>query len=852
MGNITLTEIVAPVTPASNKVEIYVDSTSNNLTVKKDSGSTVDLEAAGSVAGSDTQVQYNDSGSFGASAGLVWQLATGILGVTSIIDVATGYRVANAAASGNFLRGNGTNFVSSAIQAGDFNVVDDTTPQLGGQLDVNGNPIGDGTRELITFTEDGSAVNQLNVENQATGGGPILAAAGDDTNIDLNLDSKGTGIVKTNAVLDVTTGYRIGGAAASAEYLRGNGTNFINSALVAGDVNTAGAVMETDYLAKASILVASAASTPVSLVVSTTDDHVLAVDTSETTGVTWKAAPAGSPAGSDTQLQYNDSAAFGASAGLVWQLATGILGVTSIIDVATGYRVANAAASGNFLRGNGTNFVSSAIQAGDWNLVDDTTPQLGGQLDVNGNPIGDGTRELITFTEDGSAVNQINIENQATGSGPILAAAGDDTNIDLNLDSKGTGIVKTNAVLDATTGYRIGGAAASAEYLRGNGTNFVSSALVAGDVNTAGAVMETDYLAKASLLVASAASTPVSLVVAGTDDFVLAVDTSETTGLTWKAAPAGSPAGSDTQLQYNDSAAFGASAGLVWQLATGILGVTSIIDVATGYRVANAAASGNYLRGNGTNFVSSTIQAGDFNVVDDTTPQLGGHLDVNGNPIGDGTLELITFTETGSAVNQIGVSNAATGTGPTIQAGGGDTNIDLLLVAKGTGVVQADGVEIVTLSASQTLTSKTLTSPTIADVANIGSGSPDAQKVLKGDDAWEDLQSEHGITVEDPTSSEDLTIFFTNRAITVTEMRAVLVGSATPSVTWTIRHGTDRNATGAEVVTSGTATTSTTTGSDVTSLNDATIVADSFVWLETTAQSGTVTEIHISIVYTED
>ena len=77
----------------------------------------------------------------------------------------------------------------------------------------------------------------------------------------------------------------------------------------------------------------------------------------------------------------------------------------------------------------------------------------------------------------------------------------------------------------------------------------------------------------------------------------------------------------------------------------------------------------------------------------------------------------------------------------------------------------------------------------------------------------------------------------------------MLIGSSTPSVTWTIRHGTDRSAAGAEVVTGGTATTSTTTGSDVTSFNDDTIVADSFVWLETTAQSGTVTELNVTIVY---
>ena len=112
------------------------------------------------------------------------------------------------------------------------------------------------------------------------------------------------------------------------------------------------------------------------------------------------------------------------------------------------------------------------------------------------------------------------------------------------------------------------------------------------------------------------------------------------------------------------------------------------------------------------------------------------------------------------------------------------------------------------------------------------------------------LNRSKAITIEDPGSSEDITVFFTKNAITITQMNAVLIGSSTPSVTWTIRHHTDRTNAGNEVVTGGTTTTSVTTGDTITSFNDATIPANSFVWLETTAQSGTVTELHISIRFT--
>lgn len=118
---------------------------------------------------------------------------------------------------------------------------------------------------------------------------------------------------------------------------------------------------------------------------------------------------------------------------------------------------------------------------------------------------------------------------------------------------------------------------------------------------------------------------------------------------------------------------------------------------------------------------------------------------------------------------------------------------------------------------------------------------------------WEPIYDDVAFTsVASPGSSEDVTLFFTEHAITIEEMNAVLRGSSTPSVTWTIRHDSDRSATGNEVVTSGTTTTSTTNGSSVTSFNDATIPAGSWVWLETTAQSGTVDELGLSIRYTRD
>ena len=90
---------------------------------------------------------------------------------------------------------------------------------------------------------------------------------------------------------------------------------------------------------------------------------------------------------------------------------------------------------------NTVNFIDSAVAS---DLVNDTTPQLGGQLDVNGNALGDGTLELLKFSETASAVNEFTIANAATGNNPVLSATGGDTNVGLEFTAKGSGYIKFN------------------------------------------------------------------------------------------------------------------------------------------------------------------------------------------------------------------------------------------------------------------------------------------------------------------------------------------------------------------------------------------------------------------------
>ncbi len=93
---------------------------------------------------------------------------------------------------------------------------------------------------------------------------------------------------------------------------------------------------------------------------------------------------------------------------------------------------------------NTVDFIDSSVTT---ELSGDSTPQLGGNLDTNSHNIliddahyiaDENGNEQIIFQTTGSAVNELEITNGATGNGPILGASGE-TNVDLHIKPKGSG-----------------------------------------------------------------------------------------------------------------------------------------------------------------------------------------------------------------------------------------------------------------------------------------------------------------------------------------------------------------------------------------------------------------------------
>ena len=116
---------------------------------------------------------------------------------------------------------------------------------------------------------------------------------------------------------------------------------------------------------------------------------------------------------------------------------------------------------------------------------------------------------------------------------------------------------------------------------------------------------------------------------------------------------------------------------LIWNTNGGAYTLT--VKTASGRGVIIPQGGVQYVYCDGTN-----VEAASLGISNDGTKL----LDTNGN-------ELITLTTVASAVNEFTISNAATSNGPQLEATGGDSNIDIELIPKGTGTVKSGSVPVV-------------------------------------------------------------------------------------------------------------------------------------------------------------
>ena len=136
---------------------------------------------------------------------------------------------------------------------------------------------------------------------------------------------------------------------------------------------------------------------------------------------------------------------------------------------------------------------------------------------------------------------------------------------------------------------------------------------------------------------------------------------------------------------------------------TGAIGSSTTINATTGYKVAGAATSGQYLRGNGTNFVSSAIQAADVPTLNQNTTgnaaNVTGTVAVGNGGTGSTTLPTnnVLLGNGTSALQAVAPStsgNVLTSNGTTWQSiapsgGGGGFTSMVVFTASGTWTIPA-------------------------------------------------------------------------------------------------------------------------------------------------------------------
>ena len=392
-------------------------NTSGNLIIK--SGTTTALTFSGAnvtvagdltVSGDDITMGTNTAGNILVADGTNFNsIAAGDL--SAISTVAADDVLLAVDTSGGGLKKITRSALVSGLAAGELsNIVEDTSPQLGGNLDTNSQNIliddahfiaDESGNEQIIFQTTGSAVNQFDITNAASGSGPKLEATGGDSNIDLDIEAKGTGHVT----------------------VRGN----TNSGAIQFNCesNSHGQQVKAQphsaAVTNVMLLPAGADSTLVSLVSTDT----LTNKTLTTPILTTPLANAG--------IQLKNGATSAGFAEFFEDSDNGTNKVTLIGPAATADVTVTLPASTDTLVGKATtdtltNKTLTAPKIADGGFI----------ADANGN-------ELVIFQTTGSAVNELEITNNASGSNPILAATGGDTNIGIALTPKGTGEIVIGA-----------------------------------------------------------------------------------------------------------------------------------------------------------------------------------------------------------------------------------------------------------------------------------------------------------------------------------------------------------------------------------------------------------------------
>jgi len=275
--------------------------------------------------------------------------------------------------------------------------------------------------ECCAFNVANTAVNVLEFNATAAGTSPSIEVTGDDTDIDLVFTVKGTGVVEAGGDLKLST----------------DNIKDSNGNMAIGITATGSAV---NY----PVITNAAAGNPCSITTAGTDTDIDLDLISKGTGAVT----------TNAELFVGDNLKFEGANKQIWAESAGTGGKAvfefSAADNAVNYLKVYGTATGvqPVLEATGT----------DTDIDVQITPKgtgmtaLATDLKIAGTDIYDTNgNEMIGLTATGSAINNVNITNAAVGNSPVIEAVGDDTDINCELLGKGTGTIKASSDLQLAT-----------------------------------------------------------------------------------------------------------------------------------------------------------------------------------------------------------------------------------------------------------------------------------------------------------------------------------------------------------------------------------------------------------------
>lgn len=306
----------------------------------------------------------------------------------------------------------------------------------------------------------------------------------------------------------------------------------------------------------------------------------------------------GSPGGANTQVQFNDSGNFGGDAGFTYNKLTNLLTVADVSagNISANYIVLNWDVTANvvysnYLYGDGSNItnVTAAHAATANTVVNNAQPNITSvgtltELNLSGNINNANWTYSNYFSGNGqplfgilasNIVGTIANANYAAYAGNVVTAA------QPNITSLGNLTSLTVSGNASASNLSVSGSAATTNLnVTGNANVSAGATLrVVGDVN---------FTQSGNVSIGNIANFHIS---GGVNGYVLSTDGAG--NLTWAAGGGGgngTPGGSNTQVQYNDSGTFGGSAFFTFNEATNNVNIA-------GNLIANSFAMGSGVYG---------------------------------------------------------------------------------------------------------------------------------------------------------------------------------------------------------------------------------------------------------------